>query len=101
MQVGPAYAKPNLLEKDYYIALSTSYTTISLPLRFGTNLAIPSSKSRPPQALEHHMKRRDFLKSVTGVAAGALVPGPAIFSSAKADARSETLLIVSESGPNN
>ena len=47
------------------------------------------------------MKRRDFLKSVTGVAAGALVPAPAILSAAKADARSETLLIVSEGGPNN
>jgi peptide/nickel transport system substrate-binding protein len=47
------------------------------------------------------MKRRDFLKSVTGVAAGAMVPAPAIWSPAKADARSETLLIVSESGPNN
>ena len=47
------------------------------------------------------MKRREFLKSVTGVAAGAMVPAPAIWSAAKADARSETLLIVSESGPNN
>src|ERR1700716_274456 len=47
------------------------------------------------------MKRRDFLRSVTGVAAGAMVPAPAIWSAAKADARSETLLIVSESGPNN
>lgn len=47
------------------------------------------------------MKRRDFLKSATAAAAGALVPAPAIWSSAKADARSETLLIVSESGPNN
>src|SRR3954453_16329045 len=47
------------------------------------------------------MKRRDFLKSVTGVAAGAMVPAPSIWSAAKADARSETLLIVSESGPNN
>ena len=46
------------------------------------------------------MKRRDFLKSV-GLAAGAMVPAPAIFSPAKADARSETLLIVSEGGPNN
>src|SRR3954451_17051884 len=45
------------------------------------------------------MKRRDFLKSVTGIAAGAMVPPPAIWSAAKADARSETLLIVSESGP--
>src|SRR3982751_5138850 len=47
------------------------------------------------------MKRRDFLKSVSGLAAGAMVPGPAIVSTAKADARSETLLIVSEGGPNN
>jgi len=30
-----------------------------------------------------------------------MVPAPAIWSAAKADARSETLLIVSESGPNN
>src|SRR5580765_2825884 len=48
------------------------------------------------------MKRRDFLKSVSGLAAaGALTPAPAIWSAAKADARSETLLIVSEGGPNN
>src|ERR1700749_4681632 len=47
------------------------------------------------------MKRRDFLKSVTGVAAGAMVPAPAIWSPAKADARSETLLLVTENGPNN
>jgi len=47
------------------------------------------------------MKRRDFLKSVSGLAAGAAVPAPAIWSSAKADARSETLLVVTEGGPNN
>ena len=47
------------------------------------------------------MKRRDFLKSVSAVAAGAMVPAPAIWSSAKAQARQETLVIVSESGPNN
>jgi peptide/nickel transport system substrate-binding protein len=46
------------------------------------------------------MKRRDFLKSV-GLAASALAPAPAIWSPAKADARSETLLVVTESGPNN
>ena len=45
------------------------------------------------------MKRRDFLKSVTGVAAGAMVP--AIWPAAKADARSKTLLIVSEGGPSD
>lgn len=48
------------------------------------------------------MKRRDFLKSVSGLAAGAVLPAaPAVMSPAKADARSETLLIVSEGGPNN
>src|SRR6195256_6454513 len=47
------------------------------------------------------MKRADFLQCVSGIAAGAMLPAPAIWSAAKADARSETLLIVSESGPNN
>ena len=47
------------------------------------------------------MKRRDFLKSVTAAAAGSAVTAPAIWSSAKAQSRQETLLIVSESGPNN
>jgi peptide/nickel transport system substrate-binding protein len=47
------------------------------------------------------MKRRDFLKSVSGLAVGAAVQAPAIFSPAKADARSETLLVVTEGGPNN
>ena len=47
------------------------------------------------------MKRRQFLKSMTAVAAGSMVPAPAIWSSAKAQSRQETLLIVSESGPNN
>lgn len=50
--------------------------------------------------LEMIMKRRDFLK-MSGLAAGALVQAPAVFSPAKADARSETLLVISESGPNN
>jgi peptide/nickel transport system substrate-binding protein len=48
------------------------------------------------------MKRRDFLKSASGLAAGAALPAmPSLISSAYADARSETLLIVSEGGPNN
>ena len=48
------------------------------------------------------MKRRDFLKSVSGLAVGAAtVQAPAIWSPAKADARSETLLLVTENGPNN
>jgi peptide/nickel transport system substrate-binding protein len=53
-------------------------------------------------SLEHPMKRRDFLKSVSGMAAGAAVlPAPAIWSTARADARSETLLVVTEGSPNN
>ncbi len=47
------------------------------------------------------MKRRDFLKSMTALTAAAAVPAPAVWSPAKAQSRQETLLIVSESGPNN
>ena len=47
------------------------------------------------------MKRREFLKSMTAAAAGSGVAAPAIWSPAKAQSRQETLLIVSESGPNN
>jgi peptide/nickel transport system substrate-binding protein len=48
------------------------------------------------------MKRREFLKSMTAVAAGTVMPAaPAVWSPAKAQTRQETLLIVSESGPNN
>jgi peptide/nickel transport system substrate-binding protein len=47
------------------------------------------------------MKRRDFLKSMTALAAGSAVSAPAVWSPAKAQSRQETLLIVSESGPNN
>ena len=46
------------------------------------------------------MKRRDFLKSALRCG-GHRSPAPAIFSPAKAQSRQETLLIVSESGPNN
>lgn len=47
------------------------------------------------------MDRRKFLKTSASAAAMSSVSMPAIFSAAKADARSETLLVVSESGPNN
>jgi peptide/nickel transport system substrate-binding protein len=48
------------------------------------------------------MKRRDFLASMTAAAAGSLLPAaPAVWSPARAQSRQETLLIVTESGPNN
>ena len=48
------------------------------------------------------MKRREFLKSMTALAAGTALPAaPAVWSPAGAQSRAETLLIVSESGPNN
>jgi peptide/nickel transport system substrate-binding protein len=47
------------------------------------------------------MKRRDFLKSASAVATASTLPAPAVWSPAKAQSRQETLLIVSESGPNN
>ena len=46
------------------------------------------------------MKRRDFLKSTAAVA-GSMAAAPAIWSPAKAQSRQETLLSLSESGPNN
>src|ERR1700724_1594337 len=46
------------------------------------------------------MKRREFLRSMTALAAGSVLPAPAIVP-ARAQSRQETLLIVSESGPNN
>ena len=47
------------------------------------------------------MRRREFLKSVTALTAAGTISAPAIWSPAKAQSRQETLLIVSESGPNN
>src|ERR1700741_2683144 len=47
------------------------------------------------------MKRRDFLKTSAAFAGAGAVSAPAIWSPAKAQSRQETLLIVSESGPNN
>jgi peptide/nickel transport system substrate-binding protein len=46
------------------------------------------------------MDRRTFLKS-TGAATASAVGAPAVWSPARAQGRQETLLIVSESGPNN
>jgi peptide/nickel transport system substrate-binding protein len=47
------------------------------------------------------MKRREFLKSMTAVAASGMVSAPAVWSPAKAQSRKDTLLFVTESGPNN
>jgi peptide/nickel transport system substrate-binding protein len=49
------------------------------------------------------MDRRDFLKtaSVTATTAALEIAAPAVLSPARAQSRQETLLIVSESGPNN
>src|SRR3982751_6490497 len=47
------------------------------------------------------MNRREFLKSTTALAATSAIAAPSVISSAKAQSRQETLLIVSESGPNN
>ena len=46
------------------------------------------------------MKRREFLKSSAALAAGTAMSAPAIFS-AEAQSRKETLLLVTENGPNN
>jgi peptide/nickel transport system substrate-binding protein len=51
--------------------------------------------------MKQAIKRRDFLKSSAAIAATTAVTAPAVFSPAQAQSRAETLLIVSESGPNN
>jgi peptide/nickel transport system substrate-binding protein len=47
------------------------------------------------------MRRRDFLKSMSALGAGSLLPMPAVWSPAAAQARRETILVVTEYGPNN
>lgn len=47
------------------------------------------------------MNRREFLKSTTAIAATTAVSAPAVMSSASAQARNETLLVIREEGPNN
>jgi len=47
------------------------------------------------------MKRRDFLKSMTAAAASTALPAPALLNSAQAQSRKETLLLITENGPNN
>src|SRR5580704_13688304 len=67
----------------------------------GTRLA--EGEPNPPQRqpMEALMKRREFLKSVTALPAVSAVSAPAVWSPAKAQARNETLLLVTENGPNN
>ncbi|MFZ4809099.1 MAG: ABC transporter substrate-binding protein [Hyphomicrobiaceae bacterium] len=47
------------------------------------------------------MKRRDFLKSAAAASAVTAVSAPAVWSPAKSQSRQETLLVVTEAGPNN
>jgi peptide/nickel transport system substrate-binding protein len=47
------------------------------------------------------MKRRDFLKTVAAAGAASVLPSPAVVTSAKAQGRQETLLVVTEYAPNN
>jgi peptide/nickel transport system substrate-binding protein len=47
------------------------------------------------------MRRRDLLKSITALGAASAMPAPAVWSPARAQSRQETLLVVTEYGPNN
>src|SRR4051812_707553 len=69
------------------------------PRRSGTPLE-DCLIDHPGRSGELSMKRRDFLKSASALAASAAVSAPAVFS-AQAQSRKETLLLVTENGPNN
>src|SRR5580658_4329756 len=91
-------AKPNNVGSRTYAA-ATARHRVARGLRMS---AQPNQRAGLGAILwEPSMKRRDFLKSMTALTTAAAVPAPAIWSSAKAQSRQETLLIVSESGPNN
>ena len=47
------------------------------------------------------MKRRQFLKSMSAAGAAAALPMPAVWSSASAQSRQETILVVTEYAPNS
>ena len=47
------------------------------------------------------MKRRQFLRSATVLGTSAFLAAPAVWSPARAQSRKETLLLVTENGPNN
>ncbi len=50
---------------------------------------------------EDGMKRRDFLKTMSAAGAASILPAPAVMTSAHAQSRQETLLVVTEYSPNN
>ena len=83
----------NLHDASVHCRARNSVATI------GTTFAADPHPIHP--GLEVSMKRRDFLKSTDRLAGASMLSAPAIFSPAKAQSRQETLLIVSESGPNN
>jgi peptide/nickel transport system substrate-binding protein len=74
---------------------------MSLGARIGSGMSFAESRRGIRCRREVAMKRREFLRSMTALAAGGVLPAPAILSPARAQSRQETLLIVSESGPNN
>jgi peptide/nickel transport system substrate-binding protein len=62
----------------------------------------PDARANPRRVLAmKRIRRREFLKSMTALAAGGALSAPAVWSPAKAQARRETLLFVTENGPNN
>jgi peptide/nickel transport system substrate-binding protein len=70
-------------------------------LRDGTRLADAFAGRLCASPQEASMKRREFLKSMTALTAASTLSAPAVWSPAKAQSRNETLLLVTENGPNN
>jgi peptide/nickel transport system substrate-binding protein len=63
--------------------------------------AIAQALAKRHSSEQTSMKRRQFLQSVTALGTSVALTAPAVWSPAKAQSRKETLLLVTENGPNN
>jgi len=64
-------------------------------------MQVTAAQPQEDDSMARHLDRRGFLKSTAATALATGVAAPAVWSPAKAQSRQETLLVVSESGPNN
>ena len=80
-------------QQGVFGAPRTEILAVQSKVRLMNRNDLPSRRNPKSAA---RLKRRDFLKSASAVAAAAALPVPAVWSPAKAQSRQETLLVVCE-----